>query len=116
MTVAKVGPDAYTATPTRLMDIKYISPLIVLMLRDGALYYSLYVTAHLLALFSWCLLVTARMFGVFSCQLRSLSRPMFIPPDPAILLVAILFIETAQGLEKSAPLPYVLIFSSMSMV
>lgn len=46
MTVAKVISDGYT-TPERLRDIKRISPLIVSMVRDGALYYSLYVTSYL---------------------------------------------------------------------
>ncbi|KAF8547944.1 hypothetical protein OG21DRAFT_1501308 [Imleria badia] len=40
MTVAKVVSDGYT-TPKRLKYIKHISPLIVSMVRDGALYYSL---------------------------------------------------------------------------
>lgn len=111
MTVAKVVSDGYT-TPKSLMDISHISPLIVLMVRDGVLYYCLYVTAHLRPLFLWCLLFVARMFGVFTRQLRGLQLTV-VPPDPAILLITIIFMEIAQGLVTSASLPYVLFCSNI---
>jgi len=47
MTIWKVTSDGY-ATPERLTGIKHISPIIVLMVRDGAIYYSLYVATQLL--------------------------------------------------------------------
>lgn len=44
MTIIRVIGNQFDI-PTRLMDIKYLSPLIVLIVRDGALFYFLYVTS-----------------------------------------------------------------------
>lgn len=65
MTVATVFSNGY-ATPKSLMDVKHIPPIIVSMVRDGALYYFLYVTTHILPIsYGVCYSLTARMFGVF---------------------------------------------------
>lgn len=73
MTIAKVVSDGYT-TPKRLMDIKRISPLIVSMVRDGAIYYSLYVTAHLLrvlVVFTVHILLGCSVCSLLSNEVRS---------------------------------------------
>ena len=112
MTVAKVFSNGYT-TPKRLMDIKHISPIIVSMVRDGALYYFLYVSAHYFHYsYGVYYLLIARMFGLFTRQLRSLQL-MFIPPNPVTLLSNILLLEAAQDLVKAAALPYVPICSNI---
>jgi hypothetical protein len=49
MTIAKVVSDGYN-TPKRLKDLKTISPLIVSMVQDGALYYTLMIAILLITI------------------------------------------------------------------
>ena len=66
MTVERAVTDQY-GTRTHLMDTKYLSPLIVSIVRDGALFYMLYVMCTLSSFVPMVVLLfdVARLFGVF---------------------------------------------------
>lgn len=110
MTIAKVVSDGYN-TPKRLKDLKTISPLIVSMVQDGALYYTLYVTPHLLV--SSCSQYVPRMIGVFTCHSRR-SQLLIHTLDPAILLITIILLETTQGFLSTISMPCVFVLNIFS--
>ena len=75
MTVERAVTNRY-GTRTHLMDIKYLSPLIVSIVRDGALFYMLYVMCTLISFVPMVvsLFDVARLFGVCSSTLLSSDK------------------------------------------